>query len=58
MRSTCARLRDIPDDFEWRGKQATSQIKKAEMVDVAVKARFLISEIAGVFEAAEELEAS
>jgi hypothetical protein len=53
-----AQLREIADDYEQRGKETDDIVKQAAMIDVAVKARFLISEIAKLFEAAKQMEAA
>jgi hypothetical protein len=58
MIQAVTQLREIADDYEQRGKKTADIVKQTAMIDVAVKARFLISEIAKLFEAAKQLEAA
>jgi hypothetical protein len=56
MVTSVRRLREVADDFEQRGKNTIA--KQAEMVDIAIRVRFLISEITKLFEVADEMEAA
>jgi hypothetical protein len=56
MVETVARLHAIADHFERRANQITDLVKQAELMDTAVKSRFLISEIARLFELAKKID--
>lgn len=56
MGPTIKRLNQIADEFEERAKKTRDLYRRAEIVDVVIRARFLISEIARLFETAKEME--
>jgi hypothetical protein len=55
MVQTITRLREIADDFERRGRNA-APANQSELIDIAIKMRFLISEIARLFDLAKRIE--
>lgn len=58
MVPTLTRLREIADDFERRGKNTADINKQAELIDIALRSRFLISAITKLFERAKAMEAA
>jgi hypothetical protein len=56
MAPTFEKLWELADYFERRGNNATDLAKQATLIDMAIRSRYLISEITKLFELAKKME--